>query len=65
MFMLWFAIKIYFRKFLIRNHIKTVECKYNLSIFKYNLSQKTVCQWPGRLGFNPKSSHTKDSKIGT
>ena len=22
-------------------------------------------QWPGRLGFNPRSSHTKDSKNGT
>ena len=24
-----------------------------------------VCQWPGRPGFNPRSSHTKDSKNGT
>ena len=22
-------------------------------------------QWPGRPGFNPRSSHTKDSKNGT
>ena len=24
-----------------------------------------VSQWPGRPGFNPRSSHTKDSKNGT
>ena len=24
-----------------------------------------VCQWPGRLGFNPRLSHAKDSKHGT
>ena len=25
----------------------------------------SVCQWPGRPGFNPRSSHSKDSKNGT
>ena len=25
----------------------------------------SVYQWSGRLGFNPKSSHTKDEKKGT
>ena len=25
----------------------------------------SVCQWTGRLGFNSRSSHTKDSKNGT
>ena len=25
----------------------------------------SVCQWPGRPGFNPWSSHAKDSKNGT
>ena len=25
----------------------------------------SVRQWPGRPGFNPRSSHTKDSKNGT
>ena len=25
----------------------------------------SVLQWPGRLGFNPRSSHTKDFKNGT
>ena len=25
----------------------------------------SVRQWPGRSGFNPRSSHTKDSKNGT
>ena len=25
----------------------------------------SVCQWSGRPGFNPRSSHTKDSKNGT
>ena len=24
----------------------------------------SVRQWPGRPGFNPRSSHTKDSKSG-
>ena len=23
----------------------------------------SVCQWPERLGFNPRLSHTKDSKM--
>ena len=23
----------------------------------------SVCQWSGRPGFNPRSSHTKDSKM--
>ena len=26
-------------------------------------SGESVRQWPGRSGFNPRSSHTKDSKI--
>ena len=25
----------------------------------------SIRQWPGRPGFNPRSSHTKDSKNGT
>ena len=25
----------------------------------------SVCQWPGRLWFNPRKSHTKDSENGT
>ena len=27
-----------------------------------HLMQKSALQWPGRPGFNPRSSHTKDSK---
>ena len=28
-------------------------------------NEKSVRQWSGRLGFNPRSSHTKDLKNGT
>ena len=28
-------------------------------------NESSVRQWPGRPGFNPRSSHTKDSKNGT
>ena len=40
-------------------------------VFYYNIRQSdiglavSVRQWPGRPGFNPRSSHTKDSKNGT
>ena len=27
-------------------------------------NEKSVCQWFGRPGFNPRSSHIKDSKNG-
>ena len=29
------------------------------------ISGQSVRQWPGRPGFSPRSSHTKDSKNGT
>ena len=32
---------------------------YNVNIYIY------IRQWPGRPGFNPRSSHTKDFKNGT
>ena len=31
----------------------------------FGLMSKNVCQQSGRPGFNPRSSHTKDSKNGT
>ena len=37
----------------------------NLKIEKdsYWPNELSVCQWSGRLGFNPRLSHTKDSKM--
>ena len=29
------------------------------------MTRQSVCQWSGRAEFNPRSSHTKDSKNGT
>ena len=43
----------------------------NLTFFRADLKKAisykflTVRQWPGRPGFNLRSSHTKDSKNGT
>ena len=41
----------------------------NLAITLYNTghcpNELSVHQWSRRLGFNPRSSHTKDSKNGT
>ena len=42
---------------------------YQVFFLKYSLipahlpSEKSVRQWPGRPAFNPRSSHTKDSKM--
>ena len=33
--------------------------------FSINTQLSSVHQWPGRSGFNPRSSHTKDLKNGT
>ena len=32
---------------------------------KFVCKSMSVCLWSGRLGFNPRSSHTKDSKNGS
>ena len=34
-------------------------------IYSFNIFISSVRQWPGRPGFNPRSSHTKDFKNGT
>ena len=33
--------------------------------FCSKFENSSVRQWPGRSGFNPRSSHTKDLKNGT
>ena len=40
--------------------------EYNQTFRKYNNywhNGESVRHWPGRLGFNPRSNHTKDSKM--
>ena len=39
--------------------------QYLLSYCNTIIWSESVRQWPGRPGFNPTSSHTKDSKNGT
>ena len=38
---------------------------FNFLIYVYCPSGYSVRQWPGRPGFNPRSSHIKDLKNGT
>ena len=50
----------------LNNHqdLKPNNITKNLYIYIY-IYKKGVRQWPGRPGFNPRSSHTKDFKNGT
>ena len=36
-----------------------------ITILGHSPNELSVRHWSGRLGFNPMSSHTKDSKNGT
>ena len=44
---------------------KICACKFIIEIVVYSLFGLigSIRQWPGRPGFNPRSSHTKDSKM--
>ena len=42
------------------------EVPCNGTSYKYQIGiLETIRQWSGKPGFNPRSSHTKDSKNGT
>ena len=42
-----------------------ISTSVSYSYASFVCENKGVCQWPGRPGFNPRSSHTKDFKNGT
>ena len=48
------------------NHVKTtIDKTWGDSKCTLCGNRESVCKWPGRPGFNPRSSHSKDSKNGS
>ena len=44
---------------------KQIERWFNWNLLDHWINEKSVHQWSGRQGFNPRSNQTKDSKNGT